>query len=412
MNVVVTSFGSDGDFNPLLAIADALVRRGVTVSFVANPFYAERVRRTGSRFVGAGESLDIFAALRGNPRYLSTARGGLAIWKELAVPSIRETYPVVRDTVREVGATAVVSHLLSYGGVWAAAETGVRSAVVTTSTSAWLSRHHPVVFANWRAPHAVQGALTVALRGVGERVLRWALRGIAAEIGAPSLPEVVPKSDLNLGVWPEWFRSPAPDDPPSAQMCGFVFDAVDAAQPLPREVEAFLAAGDAPVVAGFGSAVSMHTADRYRAVADACARLGRRCILIGSSADAVAAGPNVMVLRSAPYARVFPAAAAIVHHGGFGTCAEALRAGRPTLIMPFAFDQFDTAARVQDAGLGRWLVGKATDAKAIAAALDLLLRGAPLQAAARQAAAKIAAVASGADRAAELIEALAASPSA
>ena len=135
MNVVATSFGSDGDFNPLLAIAGALVRRGVEVTFVANPFYERRVLRTGSRFVAAGSFLDIFAALRDNPRYLSTVRGGIAVWKELVAPSICDTYPVVRDTAHQVGATAVVSHVLSFGGAWAAAHTGARNVLVTTTPS-------------------------------------------------------------------------------------------------------------------------------------------------------------------------------------------------------------------------------------------------------------------------------------
>jgi UDP:flavonoid glycosyltransferase YjiC (YdhE family) len=89
MNVVVTSFGSDGDFNPLLAIATALVRRGVTVTSVANPFYESRVRSTGSQFVGAGNYLDVFGSLEANPRYFSNRVGAIAVWKELIVPSIR-----------------------------------------------------------------------------------------------------------------------------------------------------------------------------------------------------------------------------------------------------------------------------------------------------------------------------------
>jgi rhamnosyltransferase subunit B len=403
MRVVVTSFGSDGDVNPLLAIAGALVRRGVTVTFVANPFYEHRVKSTGSRFVAAGRLLDPFAVLHANPRYLSTGRGGVAVWKELVVPIIREIYPVVRDTVDQVGATAVVSHVLSFGGVWAAAKTGARNVVVTTTPSAWLSRHQPMVFANWRAPRIVQGALTVGLRAMVEMVLRRALRRLAVEIGAPVVPEVVPSADLNLGMWPDWFRPPAPDDPPQARMCGFVFDAVGALQPLPRDVESFLADGDAPVVAGFGSAASLHAADRYRVVADACEKLGHRCLLIGRSAHAVAPTPHVMVVTAAPYARIFPAASVVIHHGGFGTCAEVLRAGKASLVTPFAFDQFDTAARVHDAGLGRWLVGRANGAGAMAATLDSVLRNAPMTAAAHDAAAKIAAVPDGADRAAELI---------
>ncbi len=402
MNVVVSSFGSDGDFNPLLSIAAALVRRGVTVTFVANPFYEQRVQSTGSRFVAAGKFLDLFATLHANPHYFSTARGGMAIWKDLAAPSIRDTYPVVRDTVREVGATAVVSHVLSYGAVWAAVTTGVRNVVVTTTSSAWLSRHQPVVFANWRAPRVVQGALTAVLRRLSEIVLRRALPPLAAEIGAPKVPGVVPAPDLNLGVWPEWFRPPAPDDPPRARMCGFAFDPVGPSQPLPRAVESFLAAGEAPIVAGFGSAASLHAAERYRAVAEACETLGRRCVLIGRSADAVTPSPNLLVVASAPYAQLFPAASAVVHHGGFGTCAEALRAGKPSLVTPFAFDQFDTAARLQDAGLGRWWNGKEN----MAATLDALLRSPSHAAAAHAAAARIATAPDGADRAAELIAAL------
>ncbi len=404
MEVVVTSFGSDGDVNPLLAIAGALVRRGVGVTFVANPFYERRVKSTGSRFAGAGKFFDVFGAIETESRYLKTGRGAVAIWRELVVPSIGEIYPVVRDTVRGVGATAVVSHVLSYGGIWAAVRTGVRNVVVTTTASAWLSRHHPIIFANWSAPRLVQSLLTVALRGMGEMAMRRALRRLAGAIDAPLLAAGVPPADLNLGIWPEWFRSPAPDDPPRSRLCGFVFDPVDASPPLPHDVASFLANGDAPVVAAFGSAASLHAADRYRAVANACATLGRRCLLIGASADMVASAPNLLTVAAAPYARVFPAASLVVHHGGFGTCGEVLRAGKPSLITPFAFDQFDTAARVDAAGLGRWVRGKATSAGVMAAALDAALRSPPLMTAACDAAAKIAADPAGAERAAELIE--------
>jgi UDP:flavonoid glycosyltransferase YjiC (YdhE family) len=113
-----------------------------------------------------------------------------------------------------------------------------------------------------------------------------------------------------------------------------------------------------------------------------------------------------MAVASAPYARVFPAASVIVQHGGFGTCAEALRAGKPTLVTPFAFDQFDTAARVQDVGLGDWVRGDPCDAEVLARHLRPLLQDGNRANASRAAAASIAAATPGADRAAELIAAL------
>ena len=57
----------------------------------------------------------------------------------------------------------------------------------------------------------------------------------------------------------------------------------------------------------------------------------------------------------APFSAVLPRAAALVHHGGIGTAAQALAAGRPQLGMPMTFDQPDNAARLERLGVGRWL---------------------------------------------------------
>jgi rhamnosyltransferase subunit B len=404
MRVVVTSFGSSGDFNPLLAIAAALQQRGAAVSFVANPFYGERVRAVGCDFVPAGRHLDIFAALEARADYFLSAAGPVRLWRELIAPSIGEIYPVALDAVRSRGATVVVSHVLSYGGAWAARAAGARSAVVATTPMVWLSRHEPLVFANWRAPRALQSRLTVALRAIGGLMARRPLARLAGALGAPPIADIIRDADLNLGVWPEWFRRPAPDDPPRSHACGFAFDPPHAA-PLPAEVEAFLAAGAPPVVVGFGSAASLHAAARYRAVAEACRRIGRRCLLIGRSAD-VRPDAQTLAVERVPYARVFPAAAAIVHHGGFGTCAEALRAGRPALVTPIAFDQFDSAARLADRGLAHWLRGDPSDVGALAAALAATLGDTALSVAADRTAGTIAIAPDGAAHAAELVAAV------
>jgi rhamnosyltransferase subunit B len=246
--------------------------------------------------------------------------------------------------------------------------------------------------------------LTRAMRTVIRLSFGPKLRRLAAAISAPVIDHMR-VADLNLGLWPEWFRPPAPDDPPRSRMCGFVFNDTDSSPQPSSEIDAFLAASHPPIIAAFGSAASLHAADRFRAIADACTKLGRRCLFIGSSAN-VAPTPNLLATASAPYAKVFPAAAAIIHHGGFGTCAEALRAGKPSLVTPFAFDQFDTAARLDDAGLGRWFRRKPDDPAALASALDSILHDAPMAGTARGAADKIVAARDGADYAAELIAAL------
>jgi UDP:flavonoid glycosyltransferase YjiC (YdhE family) len=65
--------------------------------------------------------------------------------------------------------------------------------------------------------------------------------------------------------------------------------------------------------------------------------------------------PGVVAFEYAPHSTVFPRAAAIVHQGGIGTTAQAMRAGRPSLVVPFGFDQPDNAARVTRMGIARTL---------------------------------------------------------
>jgi len=80
-----------------------------------------------------------------------------------------------------------------------------------------------------------------------------------------------------------------------------------------------------------------------------------------------------MALPYAPFSKIFPRAAAIVHQGGIGTCAQALASGRPMLVVPFAFDQPDNAARLQRLGVARAIPRKHYTARRTSSDLEHLL---------------------------------------
>jgi UDP:flavonoid glycosyltransferase YjiC (YdhE family) len=91
-----------------------------------------------------------------------------------------------------------------------------------------------------------------------------------------------------------------------------------------------------------------------------CEQLGRRALLFTGSADIRASLPQTLpsyahAVDYAPHAAVFPHAAAIIHHGGIGTSTEALRAGRPMLVVPHGFDQYDNAERLKRLGVAHAL---------------------------------------------------------
>jgi sterol 3beta-glucosyltransferase len=108
--------------------------------------------------------------------------------------------------------------------------------------------------------------------------------------------------------------------------------------------------GPPPVYVGFGSAAPDPEGSRAAALA-ALRRLGLRGVLV--TGRSVMASPEVVEIEGAPHDRLFPRMAAVVHHGGAGTTAEGLRAGRPTAVFPSNFgDQLFWGRRVHALGVG------------------------------------------------------------
>jgi len=101
--------------------------------------------------------------------------------------------------------------------------------------------------------------------------------------------------------------------------------------------------------------------------------LGRRAVLLGASEGLGPSSSQILALRYAPYSQIFPHAAVNVHQGGSGTTGEALRAGRPQLIVPYGWDQPDNAVRVERLGAGVHLPRREYSADTATAALGRLL---------------------------------------
>ncbi len=148
---------------------------------------------------------------------------------------------------------------------------------------------------------------------------------------------------------------PHPADwPDSVHITGYFFADTQADwQPSP-ELEAFLEAGDPPVYIGFGSMAGRDPEQFARLILEALAKSGQRGLLLtgwgGLHPESVP--DNVFVVDSAPHSWLFPRMAAVVHHGGAGTTAEGLRAGVPSVIVPFILDQPFWGARIKALGLG------------------------------------------------------------
>jgi UDP:flavonoid glycosyltransferase YjiC (YdhE family) len=159
--------------------------------------------------------------------------------------------------------------------------------------------------------------------------------------------------DLVLGMFPEWFGAPQPDWPPQTRLVGFPLYDPRPAPGLSQQLEEFLAAGEPPIVFAPGSANSQ-AASFFRTAVEVCTRLGRRGLLVTRFPEQVPPDlpRTVRHFEFVPFGLLLPRAAALVHHGGIGTCAQGLAAGLPQLVMAMAFDQLDNGQRLARLGTG------------------------------------------------------------
>jgi sterol 3beta-glucosyltransferase len=163
-----------------------------------------------------------------------------------------------------------------------------------------------------------------------------------------------------------------PDWPPHVTATGYWFIDADPAWQPQGDLAAFLDAGPPPVYIGFGSMVTRDPAAKTALAVEALRLSGQRGVIAAGWAGLRTAKlpDTIHLLGQAPHDWLFPRMSAVVHHGGAGTTAAGLRAGRPTVIAPFFGDQPFWGRRVQALGVGPApLPQKRLTAEALAAAI-------------------------------------------
>jgi len=240
----------------------------------------------------------------------------------------------------------------------------------------------PAPFARNPSPigRAWNRSLHGLMKGLIRRYSRDALK-FRADIGLPANGDVPFLQDsvarACLGLFSPLLAGAQPDFPRAAAIVGSTFHDGGSSARTDVEMEGFLAAGEPPLVMTLGSFAGLDGADILRGGVEAARHLRRRILVVTGHEDAKnfvhPAGPDVLVRGYAPHSTVFSRAAAVIHHGGAGTAAQALRSGRPQLILPFFADQPDNAGRIARLGCARVLPRRTFTARRAAEHIRALL---------------------------------------
>lgn len=383
--IVLTTTGSLGDLHPYLAIGLELLARGHTVTIATSKIYRTKVEQTGLGFAPMGPHFETTAPDLMH-ELMDAKKGPEQLIRQILYPSVPATYEEVTDALR--GADAVVTHPITMASQIAAEKLGLPWVSTVTAPIAFFSRYDPPVLAPMPFLARLRG-LGPGVNGLIIRLVRAKTRSwmkpiteFRASVGLPPgqdpLFEGQHSPQRVLALFSRVMAEPQPDWPRQALVTGFPFyDQEEHGQALDPELQHFLDAGPPPVVFTLGSSAVFDAGTFYQDSVAAVRQLGWRAVLLaGANAIREPLPPGTVVFAYAPYSKILPRAACVVHQGGIGTCGQALAAGRPMLVMPYAFDQPDNAARLERLGVARVIGRKDYTARRAAAELDRLLKDA------------------------------------
>jgi rhamnosyltransferase subunit B len=382
--IVVTALGTLGDLHPIVAVALELRERGHDVAFVTHQVYQTKI--TALRFEFHAMRPDFTAMIDPEEmaRIMDLKTGQEYLIGQWLNPNLREMYADLFQATQ--GADFIVSGEGVIVTPLVAEKLGIRWATVVLSPLSFLSVYDPptlalpLILAKLYKPGSVIAKGTIGLMKFVSRFWATPIRQLRQELNL-SVSYYNPFVEnrfspyLVVALFSKVVGQPQPDWAVRAIASGFTFyDGTQEGAEFSTELKQFLAAGEPPIVFTLGSAVVMNPGDFYSESIAAARQLNRRAVLlIGDNVQMDYLSTDEIAVNYAPYSQIFPCACAIVHQGGIGTTAQALRAGRPTLIVPYSQDQPDNAARVERLGTSRTIERKYYQARRVAQELSELL---------------------------------------
>jgi UDP:flavonoid glycosyltransferase YjiC (YdhE family) len=362
--IAIVTAGTRGDVAPYAALGRGLRDAGYRVRLATHPAFRQLVDAAGLDFAPlAAYPLDAFDLVG----IWNSARtpAGLAMRLQRVIGGLPDdTWDqfFAECEVAVEGSSAVLYSPIGYPAYHAAEALGI-PAWAAFNVPIMRTRAFPSVFLSPFGVRSLGGPLNYASHVLGDqltwqparrRINRW-----RRSLGLPPVPlaGVYPKLHrerrMVLLSFSEAFLPRPPEWGPWMHLTGYWFlDSPNGAFEPPADVARFLSAGSTPVYVGFGS---VPVADRDAlaiVVAGAARRAGCRVVIEIRGLTSPELGDHALAVEGVPHAWLLPRVSCMVHHGGTGTLAAGLQAGRPTIVCPAYGDQFFWAERVKRLGVG------------------------------------------------------------
>jgi UDP:flavonoid glycosyltransferase YjiC (YdhE family) len=350
MKIVLATYGSRGDVQPMLALSLALKSKGHEVLLAAPPEKSDWAGQLGCPFAPLGSDVTAFIDGMKNAHTLAAAFRFVSF--------LRHEIDSQFDRLPEMmaGADLAIGSSLVFAMATLAESMGIAHRYIAFAPQLLPSGYHPFpAFKHQRLPRCCNRMTWLIAALLDKFNITRLINHKRRQLGLKPIPDawrnvmgqqVIVASDRAISKVP-----PDVVDPAYTQTGYMHLRQPD--QILP-ELENFLAAGPPPVYAGFGS---MPKKDQIRTLSKVveAARLSGQRAVIGKFWEAPSGFSNsddIFFIKKYPHLKLFPRMAAVIHHGGAGTTASSAFSGVPQIIVPHILDQYYWGQQVYRARLG------------------------------------------------------------
>lgn len=356
MKIILVTYGSRGDVQPMLALSLELKSRGHDVLLAGPPEKTKWAEKLGCPFQPIGQDVTAFINSMQNAHSLPSAFRFMSFLHR----SFFDLFDCLERIISH--ADLIIGASLAFVTASLAEAMNIPYRYIAFTPQLLPSKYHPVpVFKYQHYPEIINAATWHLTRNIDRfNMTRW-FNQVRRKLALPSISDawshilgrhVIVASDPLISKVPPDVRKPYTQS-------GYMHLHQPKAY-LP-ELEDFLNSGLPPVYAGFGSMPQRAQEKNAAMIIKAVRKTGRRMVMAGLNGK-IPSGKNsntdshynndVFFIREYPHSQLFPKVAAVIHHGGAGTTASAAACGVPQIIVPHILDQYYWGHRLHQSGLG------------------------------------------------------------
>ena len=341
LHIVITTAGTSGDAIPFIALGKELKARGHKLTLMTSADHEPLSSAHGVGFVATGDA-----------DWPQIGRDERAYFREQLLPAYIRIERHIRSLVEQGERVFVVVRVGNWGGLFACERHNLAFVIAVPQPASVWDNGQPICDEDRHLINAWRRDLGLA------------------EIPGPTVPE---PSEATIGLFPDWFGHPDGERLPKGICVGFPFLDREETEgtALPDSVQSFIEAEGRPVVFTAGTGVQ-DIAKLARVAREFQMETDRPVIFLSHFCEALSGAETAMfrVLPFVDHALLFPHCAMVIHNGGIGTIAQAMRAGIPQVVVPLVWDQPDNTARIEALGVGRGIELADLTSRSLAEALD------------------------------------------